>query len=220
MSRQYRDLAPPKNLSPEEYVKWYHGVMRKYGKNVFARYGIALPDEFEELSPVERDLLQEQVDELVYRLTMETKTQDEDTLAGIGFVTEEQWKTITEGKVEDVGVYFKLYRGRNYLMEFVRAIPDLLLHIFCSRVMYEYYPHVFDVLIDIMRPVTPTSWNVSLSFVETVTPFNEQRRGNHSKVTSSYCIKFENACNLPGAAEILSRIMNRILGNFILPAGM
>ncbi|MHA1170451.1 MAG: hypothetical protein ACTSRU_21695, partial [Candidatus Hodarchaeales archaeon] len=156
----------------------------------------------------------------VYTLTKETKNQDEDTLAKIGFVSEEQWKVVTEGKVENAGVHFKLYRGKNYELEFARAVPDIILHILCHRTAYEYYPHVFDVLTGIMRPVTPTYWNVILSFVETITPFYEQRRGNHAKVTSSYCITFDNACNIPGSAEILSRIMNRILANFVLPLGM
>lgn len=216
--RRYNDIAPPQNISPEGYMKWYFSMIKKYGKNVFAKYGIALPDEFEELSPIEKELLNEQVNELVYKLTKDTRSKDEDFIAEHArFVEEYQWEAITEGNVETHGAYFKLYKGKNYELEFVRLIPDVLLHILCNRTVYEYYPIVFDTLIDLMQPVTPTHWRVGLSFEESVIPFYEQRRGDFAKVTSSYCIKFENACNLPGSPEIITKNMNRILANFILP---
>jgi hypothetical protein len=215
-------MKPPSGLTPEQYMKWRHAVIKKHGKDAFKKYGIALPERFHDLSGYQQELFDSRVEELVYNLTEEYRMRDECELEKdeFGFVEEEQWKMITKGKIPNSDTLFKVYQGRNYELEFVRAKPDIILHILLKYVTIGSRKDVFETLIGMMTPFVPTYWRVILGFAPTVNPCCDQNFWQDRKTVSSYNITFKEAIKYPGALGIINSIMKKILTEFVLPQHM
>jgi len=213
----------PTGLSPKEYMMWRHRMLAKYGQNVFAKLGIDLPDDFEELPPSHREAFNDQVESAIYEKTKEMQSLDEDTLARkeFDFVSEDDWKTIRSGtRFENNLVRFRMFKGRNYDMEYVVSPPDIMWHIFYPGIVTA-MPNVFQDMISLMSGIIPRYWKVSMTFDTRVSPYSnaidENSRETGLVECSSYCVKFEDACNIAGAKYILQKALNNILQEFILP---
>jgi len=209
---------PKEKMTPEEYTKWYYDVIKNNAQGSFAKFGIELPDEFREVSPHEQELLDERVEALIYRLNKENKDEAEKVLEKAGFVSEDDWQDLQSGKLDDIGVKFKVFKGKNYDLEFVKRGYDSEFHIMLQYRALEPIPTVYDELVLLMNQFVPEYWKVGLSFASPVTPCHEQLRGEDMKVVSSYCIKFKNASRYTGATHILNRCLKNILANFVLPS--
>ena len=167
-------MKPPPGLIPEEYMKWRDTVFKKYGKNVFTSLGLELPDDYNSVSGYQQGVIDDTVEEKIHGILKQNLSKDEDAIAKYAsdFVEEEDWKIIKEGKIPGKvqDVQFKTFKGRNYIIEFVKSAPDIFLQIILPYITYAPINESFNIMIDIMTPIVPTHWRVILDFHPTITP--------------------------------------------------
>jgi len=220
VNKKRSGIVKPENLSPAEFMKWRHKVVAKRGQSIFNDMGIPLPDEFEEVSEYQQGVFNDSVEQAISDKSREMRSQDEGALARkeFDFVSEDDWSTLQSGsKFEGNQVRFKEFRGRNYDMEYVISPPDVVWHIFYpSNTMMN--KEVMMEIHSILKPFVPRQWRVSLSFESKVSPYSSAVEGRGDDVIEccSYSVKFHELNQEPGAAHIMTQILNEFLQKFVM----
>lgn len=200
-------------------MKWFGEERRRRMQDVFGRFNIPLPDEFEELSYRDRLLLDERVEDTCFDMNRDLQGVNEEELSKeeFDFVSEDDWKEIKDGKAMSMEKPSpKHFPGKNYMMEFTRSGNDAFLHLFVQG-MVAIHPEVSERLIHIMQPNVPSGqgWRIGIEFHDGVEPM--QSLDNRSGICSAYRITFERATERVGAVYFMNKMMKAILGKFIMP---
>lgn len=213
-----------KPQDPEQYMKWRHQMIQKYGKEVFAMFDITLPDQFETLRPSEQDAVNNDIGELFRNLNKQYQSENEDFIAAEGldeFVTDEDWKALNADApmVPDIH-HFKMFRGKNYSLEFARAGDEIHFHFYYPAENIKPREDVYERLEEIMTPIIPRHWRVSMNFDGSVMPHDAER--NSAKLgdyptCSSYNVHFVKGATMENALHHIQKALKAFLDHFIMP---
>lgn len=217
-----RTKGKPKD--PQQYLKWQTEMVKKYGQEVFTMFDIALPDDFETLRSSEQDAVNNDVGELLRRLNLEYKTENEDFIAssGIdGFLTEEDWRALNNDAPMTAGAHhYKMFQGKNYSLEFVRMDSEIHFHLYYPSDNIEPRQDVYERFEEIMTPIIPRHWKVSMSFERSVMPHNAERASKNIgdyPTCCSYIIHFVGGALEINALHYLKTTLKAFLQQFIMP---
>lgn len=213
-----------KPKDPAEYVKWKDMMIKDHGRAVFASLDVNLPDEFEVLKDSEKDAVNNDVSEKLRLLGIEHMGENEDFITDNGlesFVSEDDWGALNADTPMTSGLHhFKIFSGKNYSLEFVRQDSEIFFHLYYPASTITARDDVFEKFEEIMTPIIPRHWRVSMCLDTKVMPHTQKRSSNRAgdyQTSSSYSIHFVKGAEMDSALHYINNALKAFLKTFIMP---
>ena len=218
-----RSKINPRKMSEEEYMQWHAAMREKFGNQVFEMCGLVIPKEFEAMSSYEQERLHEDNKEKLFQYQERMRSTDEAAIEEMGadFVTEEDWNFLSGRKsFTPEAVTFKMFKGRNYELEYVRSETDVHFHLFLpiGSILQE---TIFETFEGLLLKIVPRDWRVRFHYSRGVTPSSRVPGGKEMRdkfdLMNAYGIHFVDATSRPACHIVLENALRKILKDFTMP---